>query len=160
MLFKQPKILKVETIWTCTNFSDLTNVELYKILQRRNEVFIIEQNCPYQDCDEKDFAAYHLCAWQNNQLVAYSRLLPPGISFPGKASIGRVLTANAVRKQNIGRELMTRSISKIYTLFGRVDIAISAQYYLKKFYESFSFIESGDIYLEDDIPHITMDLAS
>ena len=159
-LFKEPKILTVETSWTCTNFSDLTNIELYKILQLRNEVFIIEQNCPYQDCDEKDFDAFHLCAWQGNQLVAYSRLLPPGISFPEKASIGRVLTANSARKQDLGRELMIRSIRKVYTLFGRVDIAISAQCYLKDFYESFSFIQVSETFLEDDIPHMTMELAS
>ena len=150
----------METTWTCTHFSDLTNIELYKILQLRNEVFILEQNCPYQDCDEKDFDAFHLCAWQTNQLVAYARLLPPGISFPEEASIGRVLTANSARKQELGRELMIRSIRKIYTLFGRVDIAISAQFYLKNFYESFSFIQVGELYLEDDIPHIRMDLSS
>lgn len=150
----------METIWTCTIFSDLTNMELYKILQLRNEVFIVEQNCPYPDCDEKDFAAYHLCAWQNNQLVAYSRLLSPGISFPEKASIGRVLTAHSARRHNLGKELMARSIREIYTLFGRVDIIISAQYYLKNFYESFFFIQASEIYLEDDIPHIKMELSS
>lgn len=150
----------METTWTCTHFSDLTNIELYRILQLRNEVFIIEQNCPYQDCDEKDFDAFHVRAWQNKQLVAYSRLLPPGISFPEEASIGRVLTANFARKQELGRELMIRSIRKIYTLFGRVAIAISAQFYLKSFYESFSFIQVGELYLEDDIPHIRMDLSS
>lgn len=149
----------METTWTTITFSDLTNIELYKILQVRNEVFIVEQNCPYQDCDEKDFAAYHLCAWQNNQLVAYSRLLPPGISHPENASIGRVLTASSARRQNLGKELMTRSIRKIYTLFGRIDIAISAQYYLKNFYELFSFIQVSEIYLEDDIPHIRMELS-
>lgn len=148
----------METTWTCSDFSDLTNMEVYKILQLRNEVFIVEQNCPYPDCDEKDFAAYHLCAWQNDQLVAYSRLLAPGISFPEKASIGRVLTSPSARRQNLGKELMTRSIRGIYTLFGRIDIEISAQYYLKSFYEFFSFIQASEIYLEDDIPHIKMDL--
>ena len=150
----------METTWTCTNFSDLTNMELYKILKIRNEVFILEQDCPYQDCDERDFAAFHLCAWQNNQLVAYSRLLRPGISFPEKASIGRVLTASSARRQNLGKELMILSIRKIYTLFGRVDIAISAQYYLLNFYKSFSFFQVSEVYLEDDIPHVTMELPS
>ncbi len=149
----------METSWTCTIFSALTTLELYKILQLRNEVFIVEQNCPYQDCDEKDFAAHHLCAWQNNQLVAYTRLLPPGISYPEQASIGRVLTALSVRRQNLGKELMTRSIREIYTLFGRVDIAIGAQFYLKNFYEAFSFIQASELYLEDDIPHIRMELS-
>lgn len=148
----------METIWTSTNFYDLTNVELYKILQLRNEVFIVEQDCVYPDCDEKDFVAHHVCAWQNNQLVGYSRLLPPGISFPEKASIGRVLTAPSARKQNLGKELMVRSIRETYTLFGHIDIAISAQYYLKNFYESFFFTQAGEIYLEDNIPHIRMEL--
>lgn len=132
-------------------------MEVYKILQLRNEVFIVEQNCVYPDCDEKDFFSYHVCAWQNNQLVAYSRLLPPGVSYPGKASIGRVLTAPSARGQNLGRELMTRSIKEIDSLFGKVDIAISAQFYLKKFYESFLFVQVSEVYLEDDIPHLKME---
>ncbi|MEO6682626.1 MAG: GNAT family N-acetyltransferase [Ginsengibacter sp.] len=135
-------------------------MELYKILQLRNEVFIVEQNCPYLDCDEKDFVAHHLCGWQDNRLVAYSRVLPPGISFAGKASIGRVLTALSVRRHQLGKELMTRSIREVYNLYGQVNIAISAQYYLKRFYESFSFAQISDIYLEDDIPHIRMELTA
>lgn len=150
----------METTWTLKPFSDLQNLELYQILQVRNEVFIVEQNCPYQDCDAKDFKAHHLCAWQQGQLVAYARLLPPGISYPGQASIGRVLTAPSARRQNLGRELMRRAIGEIYTLFGPVEIAISAQYYLKNFYESFRFVQIGDIYLEDDIPHVHMELSS
>lgn len=148
----------METNWTCTFFSDLTNVEVYKILQLRNEVFIVEQNCVYPDCDDKDYKAYHLCAWQNNQLVAYTRLLPPGISYPDKASIGRVLTAASVRRQNLGKELMERSIKEIYRLYGPVNISISAQYYLKKFYELFEFVQVSEIYPEDNIPHIRMEL--
>ena len=131
---------------------------MYKILQLRNEVFIVEQDCVYPDCDDKDFVAHHLCAWQNDQLVAYSRLLPPGISFPEKASIGRVLTALTVRRQKLGEELMDRSIKETDRLFGPVDIAISAQFYLRKFYESFSFIQTSEVYLEDNIPHIQMEL--
>lgn len=148
----------METNWTCTFFSDLTNIEVYKILQLRNEVFIVEQDCVYPDCDGKDFEGYHLCAWQNNQLVAYSRLLAPGISFPDMASIGRILTASSVRRQNLGKELMVRSIEETFRLFGPVGIAISAQLYLQKFYESFSFVQTGDVYLEDNIPHIHMEL--
>jgi ElaA protein len=150
----------VETTWTLKTFSDLTNLEVYQILQLRNEVFIVEQNCPYQDCDEKDFKAHHLCAWQQDHLVAYARLLPPGIAYPGYASIGRVLTAKSIRRQNLGNELMRRAVREIYTLFGRVEIAISAQYYLKNFYESFRFVQTGEVYLEDDIPHVRMELSS
>lgn len=149
----------METTWTCAFFSDLTNIEVYKILQLRNEVFIVEQNCVYPDCDGKDFIAHHLCAWQNDQLVAYARLLPPGISFPDKASIGRVLTAPSVRRQKLGIQLMERSINETHRLFGPGIIAISAQLYLRKFYESFSFVKTSEIYLEDNIPHIHMELG-
>ena len=158
LFFLVKKIPALVTNWTCTYFSDLTNLEVYKILQLRNEVFIVEQDCVYPDCDEKDFAAHHLCAWQNDQLVAYTRLLPPGISFPDKASIGRVLTAASVRRQKLGIELMERSIQESYRLFGPVNIAISAQLYLRKFYESFSFVKTSEVYLEDNIPHIHMEL--
>ena len=143
--------------WECRSFSELTNVELYKILQLRNEVFVVEQNCPYQDCDGKDLKAFHLSAWQNENLMAYTRLLPPGISYENSASIGRVLTSPTARKQNMGKELMTKSIEKIYELFGQAPITIGAQLYLKKFYESFLFMQTGDMYLEDGIEHITME---
>lgn len=143
-------------IWECKSFSKLTKEELYKILQLRNEVFVVEQNCPYQDCDNKDFDAHHLCAWKNGVLVAYTRLLPKGISYPDAVSIGRVLTSPAVRKQNLGRKLMDKSIEEIYSLFGKETILIGAQLYLKKFYESFGFIQIEEPYLEDGIPHITM----
>ena len=149
----------MEISWSTSTFSNLTNLELYKILQLRNEVFIVEQNCPYLDCDDKDFVAYHLCAWHNKQLIAYSRLLPPDISFPGKASIGRVLTAPSARRQDFGKQLMIKSINEIESLFGKTDIAISAQYYLKDFYECFSFVQISEQYLEDNIPHITMELV-
>lgn len=148
----------METTWTCTFFSDLTNIELYKILQLRNEVFIVEQDCVYPDIDGKDFEAHHLCAWRNNKLLAYSRLLPPGISYPEMASIGRILTASSVRRQELGKELMVKSIEETHRLFGPVKIAISAQLYLRKFYESFSFVQTSEVYLEDNIPHIHMEL--
>ena len=143
--------------WQCKAFNELTNEELYKILQLRNEVFIIEQNCPYQDCDNKDLNSYHLTAWKNDALVAYSRIIPPGISYPEAASIGRVLTSPAARRQNLGKQLMTKSLEHLYRLFGNVPVIIGAQLYLKTFYESFSFKEQGTIYLEDGIKHITME---
>ncbi len=143
--------------WQCKTFSELSNEELYKILQLRNEVFVVEQNCPYQDCDGKDLKAYHLTAWKENTLVAYTRLLPQGISYPDAASIGRVVTSPSARKQNLGKQLMLNSIENIYHLFGKTTIIIGAQLYLKKFYESFGFIQVDDGYLEDGIPHITME---
>ena len=142
--------------WQCQFFSDLTAEELYKILQLRNEVFVVEQNCVYQDCDDKDQKAFHLSAWQDKKVVAYTRLLPPGISYDDAPSIGRVVTSPSARKQNLGKLLMTKSIEQIQILFGDVPIIISAQLYLKKFYESFSFGQVGEEYLEDEIPHIKM----
>ena len=144
-------------IWQCKRFSELTNEEVYKILQLRADVFIIEQNCIYQDCDGKDFDSYHLCAWDDEKLIAYTRLLPKGVSYSDYASIGRVITASSARGQNLGKQLMQRSLEEVYRLFGDVPIKISAQVYLKRFYGSFSFIPIGDIYLEDGIDHISME---
>lgn len=143
--------------WQCKFFSELTNEELYKIIQLRIDVFVVEQNCVYQDCDGKDLESFHFTGWDENNLVAYTRLLPKGISYPEAASIGRVITARSARGQNLGKQLMTKSIEQIYTLFGNVPIKISAQLYLKHFYESFSFVQEGGAYLEDHIEHIAME---
>jgi ElaA protein len=143
------------TNWSCKAFTELSNQELYKILQLRASVFVVEQNCPYQDCDDKDQASYHLMGWQNGNLVTYTRILPPGLAYK-EPSIGRVVTSSAVRRTGIGRELMTNSIEKTHELFGKGPITIGAQLYLKKFYESFGFKQIGDPYLEDGIEHIKM----
>ncbi len=141
--------------WILKPFDALTPKELYKILQLRNEVFIVEQNCPYQDCDNKDLYGWHLMGMQEDKLVAYSRLLAPGISY-SESSIGRVVSSPSARKKGMGKELMLESISQIKNLFNTDTIRIGAQLYLQKFYESFGFIRVGDIYLEDNIPHIIM----
>lgn len=143
--------------WRCKKFNELTVEELYKILQLRNEVFVVEQNCPYQDCDGKDALSYHLCGWQNDELKAYTRIIPSGISYINAASIGRVVTSPSMRAQSIGKQLMSKSLESLYRLFGDVQVTIGAQLYLKKFYESFSFVQIGESYLEDGIPHITME---
>jgi ElaA protein len=143
--------------WECKSFDELTNEELYKILQLRMEVFVVEQNCVFQDCDDKDQQSFHLSGWQQNKLVAYSRLVPPGLIYE-EASIGRVITSPSVRGSNIGRELMKRSIAELYKLFNETPIKIGAQLYLKKFYESFGFVSCSDIYDEDGIDHIKMKL--
>ena len=142
-------------IWFCKAFNSLTPVELYSILQLRNEVFVVEQNCVYQDCDDKDRQSHHFMGWQQNKLVAYTRLLPPGIAFE-EISIGRVVTSPSIRGNKIGRELMIRSIEKLHELFGKSKIKIGAQLYLKSFYESLGFTKCSDVYLEDDIEHIKM----
>jgi len=144
--------------WLCKKFDDLTSHELYSILQLRNEVFVVEQNCVFQDADDKDQSSFHLMGWLNNKLVAYTRLVPPKIAYE-EASIGRVVTLASLRKTGIGRELMERSIEKIKELFGNHSIKLGAQLYLKNFYESLGFIQSSDIYLEDGIEHIEMILS-
>ncbi len=150
----------MELNWTLKSFATLTNVELYAILQLRNEVFIVEQNCPYQDLDEKDKFSQHLCAWNaDGILVAYTRLIPPGKVY-NETSIGRVVTKPIVRKEGIGKVLMQKSIAACAELFGVQPIKIGAQFYLKKFYESLGFVQTSDIYLEDNIEHIEMVKAS
>ncbi len=141
--------------WILRPFDNLTPKELYKILQLRNEVFIVEQNCPYQDCDNKDIYAWHLMGMQEDRLLAYSRLLAPGISY-SESSIGRVVSSPSTRKTGMGKKLMQESIEQIGNLFHTNIIRIGAQLYLRKFYESFGFIKDSDIYLEDNIPHILM----
>ncbi len=141
--------------WTCKNFPDLTTGELYAILRLRNEVFIVEQNCPYMDLDNKDQDCYHLMGWKNDQLIAYTRLLPPGLAYP-QTSIGRVVSSPAARRTGIGRELMKASIEQCKILFGDTPIRIGAQLYLQEFYTSFGFTPCSDIYLEDGIRHIEM----
>jgi len=142
-------------IWTLKPFDELTAKELYNILQLRNEVFIVEQNCPYQDLDHKDLHAFHLMGIEKNKLLAYSRLLAPGISY-SESSIGRVVSSPTSRKMGMGKRLMEESIHQIKNLFHTDTIRIGAQLYLKKFYESFGFIQDGEGYLEDNIPHIIM----
>ncbi|HTB24783.1 MAG TPA: GNAT family N-acetyltransferase [Puia sp.] len=141
--------------WILKPFEKLTPLELYNILQLRNEVFIVEQNCPYQDCDSKDIHAWHLMGMKEERLLAYSRLLAPGISY-SESSIGRVVSSPSTRKTGMGKKLMKESIEQIRNLFHTDTIRIGAQLYLQKFYESFGFIRDGDIYLEDNIPHILM----
>jgi len=141
--------------WILKKFDDLRPQELYSILQLRIEVFIVEQNCPFQDADNKDQAAFHLMGWQGDLLCAYTRIVPPGIAYE-LPSIGRVVTSPRARKNRVGRLLMERSITETINLFGRMDIRIGAQLYLKKFYISLGFVQSSDIYLEDGIEHIEM----
>lgn len=141
--------------WICKPFDALLPKELYAILQLRIEVFVVEQNCVFQDADDKDQPSWHLMGWSNNQLVAYTRLVPAGISYP-EASIGRVVTFPKMRKSGLGKKLMQKSLEMIYTLWSIQPVRISAQVYLKKFYESFGFQQCSEIYLEDNIEHIGM----
>lgn len=141
--------------WLLKKFEELTPYQLYAILQLRNEVFVVEQNCVFQDADDKDQNAYHLMGFSENMLVAYTRIISPGEIYH-EPSIGRVITSPSVRRTGIGKELMQQSIDALYSLFGKVPIKISAQLYLKKFYESFGFQQVSEVYIEDHIEHIRM----
>jgi len=141
--------------WLLKKFEELTPYQLYAILQLRNEVFVVEQNCVFQDADDKDQNSYHLMGFDNSKLIAYTRLVPPGKMYE-QASIGRVVTSPIVRKSGAGKELMKQSIDAVYKLFGVQPIRIGAQLYLKKFYESLGFRQVSEVYLEDGIEHIYM----
>lgn len=141
--------------WRLRTFTALSPVELYSILQLRSEVFVVEQRCTYLDADNKDLFAWHLMGWNNDRLIAYSRLLAPGRAFK-EASVGRVVTSPAYRGVGAGKELMQLSLERATELFGDVPIRIGAQLYLLKFYRSFGFVQASDIYLEDGIEHIEM----
>ena len=152
--------VSTSVIWECRHFSKLSTLQLYDILRARNEVFVVEQNCPYQDCDNKDLDAWHITAQLKNELVAYTRILAPGISFPRAASIGRVLTVPGARKKEIGKSLMRFSIQQCENLYKNTPIIIAAQLYLEKFYMQFGFERSSENFLEDNIPHLLMHRAS
>jgi ElaA protein len=145
----------MELDWTYKPFNELTPAELYTIIQLRIEVFSVEQNCVYQDADGKDTGSFHLCGWDGNRLAAYCRLLPAGLSYD-HPSIGRVVTSLLYRKGGYGRILMQKAIAQSVKQFNDPIIIISAQLYLKAFYQSLGFAPVSDVYLEDDIPHIKM----
>lgn len=144
-----------EITWTLKSFNELTPDELYDALQLRQAVFCVEQNCAYQDVDGKDKKSWHLLGYHHKTLIAYSRLLPAGVSF-ADVSIGRVVTKKEARMTGAGKELMRQSISNCEQLFGKQPIRIGAQKYLKRFYEGFGFEDVGKEYLEDGIPHLEM----
>ena len=138
------------------SFQELTTTELYTILQLRSEVFVLEQDCVYQDIDFKDQKSLHIFGLKNDKIVAYTRIFKPGDYFKN-ASIGRVVVSEKERKFGYGHELMKVSIEAIKTHFKVDEITISAQKYLQNFYESHQFNQIGEEYLEDGIPHIRMD---
>jgi ElaA protein len=142
--------------WETTRFEDLSPGKLYGIMQLRAEVFIVEQNCPYQDADGKDPKSFHVMGYNKDQeLVVYCRILPENISYT-EASIGRVVSSPKVRGTGAGKLLMEKALEEIGLLFGDVPVKIGAQLYLKKFYEVFGFVVTSEEYLEDGIPHIEM----
>ena len=141
--------------WKIKSFNELSLNELYSLLKLRSIVFVVEQNCVYQDIDGKDEKALHLIGEYNNEIVAYARLFKSGDYFEN-ASIGRVVIHPEARDKKFGHEMMRQAIAGIETYFKETKITISAQLYLQKFYESHGFLKTSDVYLEDDIEHIEM----
>ncbi|WP_047549175.1 GNAT family N-acetyltransferase [Psychroserpens sp. Hel_I_66] len=136
-------------------FDELNTKELYDLLQLRSEVFVVEQDCVYQDIDGKDQKALHVIGFKNENVVAYTRIFKPGDYFE-YASIGRVVVSQKERKHKYGYDIMKASVEAIKTNYNVTVIKISAQTYLKRFYNNLEFFEVGEEYLEDGIPHIGM----
>ena len=141
-------------------FDDLTARGLYDLLRLRSEVFVVEQDCAYQDLDGRDAAALHLRIVGADGLLAYTRLLAPGLAHAGECAIGRVVVSPRARGLGLGRRVMAESVAACRTRWPGVDIVIHAQTYLLAFYRSFGFVVEGAEYLEDGIPHHTMRLQS
>jgi ElaA protein len=141
--------------WKIKAFDALTVHELYDILKLRSAIFVVEQNCAYLDLDDKDKIALHLFGEFEGKIVAHARLFKAGICFDN-ASIGRVTVDANYRDKKWGHDLMREAIAGILLHFDESKITIGAQLYLKKFYESHRFVQTSEMYLEDDIPHIEM----
>lgn len=136
-------------------FNELTTTELYNILKERTDVFVVEQNCPYPEVDGKDLQSYHLFKEENGEIIAYLRILPPGVSYP-ELSIGRVLVKEDYRGQKLAQQMMEEALSYITSELKETTVKIQAQHYLEDFYRSFGFEVISEVYLEDGIPHIDM----
>lgn len=133
----------------------LSGLEVHEILQARVAVFVVEQNCPYQEVDDMDLNAWHLCARLNGELAAYARVVDPGVKYP-QPSIGRVMTLARFRGRQLGRALMAKAIGFAERQYPGAGIQIGAQLYLRRFYESLGFAAAGPVYEEDGIPHLDM----
>jgi len=143
--------------YTLSSFEELSNTQLYEILRLRNEVFVVEQNCAYQDLDELDQTSLHLCHWVEDKLIAYTRLLSPGADFQEASAIGRIITNASVRRKGFGRPIIWRSIEECENRWPKASIKIHAQSYLLDFYREFGFEPYGEEFLEDGLPHYFME---
>ena len=144
-----------EFTWTCKTFDQLSRDELYEILRLRSAVFVVEQQCIYQDVDNFDQAAHHVIGLTRDDITCYARLLAPDTKYR-TASIGRVVANRASRRRGYGKELMSFAIKQCEELWPRLGITISAQQYLEGFYQQLGFVTASSPYLEDDIAHIKM----
>ena len=141
------------------SFNQLSSDELYQILKLRIDVFCVEQDCPYPDLDNLDQQAWHVFTTaEDGSVMAYARVLAPGVSYPEDASIGRVATAKHARAQKLGVQLMQTAMQFCQKQYPKHGISLSAQSYLHRFYHNLGFVNTGKYYLEDDIPHQHMRL--
>ena len=144
--------------WITKSFTELTTTELYQLLQLRAEVFVVEQTCYYQDLDGKDChpGALHLLGYEDEQLVAYLRVLPEGVSYQGHLSIGRVVTHESIRGSGGGHRLLRRGVAECQAMAAHLPIKLSAQEHLQGYYGGQGFVTVSDVYLEDGINHVAM----
>lgn len=136
-------------------FNELSIDELYEILKLRSEVFVVEQQCVYEDCDGKDQKSYHLFSKEDNEIIFYLRILEKDVSYD-EVSIGRVLVSKKHRGKGLAKQMIIEAITFIENILNEKEVRISAQKYLLKFYSNLKFVKVSDVYLEDDIPHIEM----
>ena len=141
--------------WQWRGLEQLSVTQWYALFAARQAVFVVEQNCPYQDMDGKDLGAQHLIGWDGTTVAASARVLAPGVSY-AEPSIGRVITTKSHRGTGIGRELIARCVAFTDSAYPGLPVRIGAQAHLEKFYGSFGFVKASDEYLEDGIPHIEM----
>ena len=147
--------MNVDMAWRFAHFGELAPREVHDLFQLRVAVFVLEQNCPFQDVDGADLDAWHLMGRSGGKLQAYCRLLAPGVKYP-EASIGRVATAQEARGTGLGKVLMAEALRRAGQMWPGGPIRIGAQARLEKFYEGFGFRRASDEYIEDGIPHIEM----
>ncbi len=142
--------------WLCAHFSDLSPDDLYDIMALRAAVFVVEQRCAYQDADGADKVSHHLwCRGSNREMLAYLRIVPPGVSY-AEPSLGRIITSASARGTGLGREVVREGIDQLQRQYGVSPIRIGAQRYLLEFYGRFGFRATGTEYDEDGIPHSEM----
>lgn len=144
--------------WQVVPFKALDTTTLYNLLKLRVDVFVVEQNCPYPELDDKDLheGTLHIFLKKDQKILAYSRVLAPGVSYDGVPAIGRVCVSQTARRLGLGEALVAQAIQTCQATWPQIDIYISAQCYLQKFYESMGFVAASEPYLEDDIPHLKM----
>ena len=145
--------------WSIKSFDELSKNELYDLLKLRSEVFIVEQNCVYQDIDDKDIKGTHFFAHDGSDQIAYLRVMELGVFYPNHISIGRVVVKQTHRNKKLGNEILANAIDFCRKKFPKTPIKISAQTHLKSFYNQLGFEFKGEAYLEDGIPHCAMYLG-